>query len=221
MNRGMLAFLASSILAAPASAATLNEAIRADLPLLMNVYRDMHANPELSSGRQSQSMVQHWVLSQALGHSRIQGLLATGSPRVSTLEPPASPAAPSGPVGASTVTLASALLPPLPPEPPVPAAAATAAAGAATRAAGARRCRCCPPCWRRSRPCCRRCHQSRCYSRRCRPCWSCPPCRRRCRRCRRARPSHRHRCRRCARRWCRPRFRGCSRGDSGRGPGRR
>ena len=48
MNRGMLALLAASILAAPASAATLNEAIRGDLPLLMNVYRDMHANPELS-----------------------------------------------------------------------------------------------------------------------------------------------------------------------------
>ena len=51
MNRGMLAFLASSILAAPASAATLNEAIRVDLPLLMNVYRDMHANPELACRR--------------------------------------------------------------------------------------------------------------------------------------------------------------------------
>jgi len=48
MSRCMLALLAASILTAPASAATLNEAIRADLPLLMNVYRDMHANPELS-----------------------------------------------------------------------------------------------------------------------------------------------------------------------------
>jgi amidohydrolase len=48
MNRSVLALLAASILAAPGSAATLNEAIRGDLPLLMNVYRDMHANPELS-----------------------------------------------------------------------------------------------------------------------------------------------------------------------------
>ncbi len=48
MKRNVLALLAASILAAPASAATLNDAIRADLPLLMNVYRDMHANPELS-----------------------------------------------------------------------------------------------------------------------------------------------------------------------------
>jgi amidohydrolase len=48
MKRRMLALLAASITAAPVSAATLDEAIRADLPLLMNVYRDMHANPELS-----------------------------------------------------------------------------------------------------------------------------------------------------------------------------
>jgi hippurate hydrolase len=48
MKLGRLAFLAASILAAPTSAATLNEAIRVDLPLLMSVYRDMHANPELS-----------------------------------------------------------------------------------------------------------------------------------------------------------------------------
>ena len=35
-------------LAAPASAATLNAAIRADMPQLMALYRDLHANPELS-----------------------------------------------------------------------------------------------------------------------------------------------------------------------------
>ena len=35
-------------LAAPASAATLNEAIRADMPQLMTLYRDLHSNPELS-----------------------------------------------------------------------------------------------------------------------------------------------------------------------------
>ncbi|HEU4957830.1 MAG TPA: amidohydrolase [Sphingomicrobium sp.] len=48
MNRSVLALFTASVLAGPASAATLNESIRADLPLLMNVYRDMHANPELS-----------------------------------------------------------------------------------------------------------------------------------------------------------------------------
>jgi hippurate hydrolase len=48
MNRSVLVLIAATIFAPPASAATLNEAIRADLPLLMNVYRDMHANPELS-----------------------------------------------------------------------------------------------------------------------------------------------------------------------------
>jgi hippurate hydrolase len=48
MNRSALAFLAASILAAPASAATLNESIRADMPQLMTLYRDLHSNPELS-----------------------------------------------------------------------------------------------------------------------------------------------------------------------------
>ena len=48
MNRAAIALLAASILAAPASAATLNEAIRADMPQLMTLYRDLHANPELS-----------------------------------------------------------------------------------------------------------------------------------------------------------------------------
>src|SRR4030095_14076149 len=48
MNRSALALLCASIRAAPASAATLNEAIRADLPQLMTLYRDLHSNPELS-----------------------------------------------------------------------------------------------------------------------------------------------------------------------------
>ena len=48
MTRATLALLAASILAAPASAATLNEAVRADMPELMTLYRDLHANPELS-----------------------------------------------------------------------------------------------------------------------------------------------------------------------------
>jgi hippurate hydrolase len=48
MNRSLVAFLAASILAAPSSAATLNEAINSDMPQLMTLYRDLHANPELS-----------------------------------------------------------------------------------------------------------------------------------------------------------------------------
>jgi len=32
----------------PASAATLQDSIRADMPQLMTLYRDLHANPELS-----------------------------------------------------------------------------------------------------------------------------------------------------------------------------
>ena len=48
MTRTTIALLAASILANPASAATLNDAIRADMPGLMTLYRDLHANPELS-----------------------------------------------------------------------------------------------------------------------------------------------------------------------------
>src|SRR5204863_1198484 len=48
MTRTIVTLLAASMLAAPASAATLNEAIGADMPQLMTLYRDLHANPELS-----------------------------------------------------------------------------------------------------------------------------------------------------------------------------
>ena len=48
----MIKFLASAaavaMLAAPAEAATLSDAISADMPQLMTLYRDLHANPELS-----------------------------------------------------------------------------------------------------------------------------------------------------------------------------
>ncbi len=48
MTRTTIALLAASILAAPTQAATLGEAVRADMPQLMELYRDLHANPELS-----------------------------------------------------------------------------------------------------------------------------------------------------------------------------
>jgi amidohydrolase len=48
MTRTFFALLAAAAFAAPASAATLNESIRADMPQLMTLYRDLHANPELS-----------------------------------------------------------------------------------------------------------------------------------------------------------------------------
>src|SRR5437763_6621098 len=45
-----LLFLAAAAMnfTPPASAATLSDAIRADMPQLMTLYRDLHANPELS-----------------------------------------------------------------------------------------------------------------------------------------------------------------------------
>src|SRR6478735_7459025 len=48
MNRAALTLLAATLLASPASAATLGEAIGADMPQLMTLYRDLHSNPELS-----------------------------------------------------------------------------------------------------------------------------------------------------------------------------
>jgi hippurate hydrolase len=48
MSRRLLLAAAAFSFATPASAATLSDAIHGDLPLLMTLYRDMHANPELS-----------------------------------------------------------------------------------------------------------------------------------------------------------------------------
>ena len=48
MTRAALALIAASLLASSASAATLGEEINADMPQLMTLYRDLHANPELS-----------------------------------------------------------------------------------------------------------------------------------------------------------------------------
>ena len=48
MRSTLLALIATSALAAPSSGATLSEAVRADMPQLMILYRDLHANPELS-----------------------------------------------------------------------------------------------------------------------------------------------------------------------------
>ncbi|MCY7280473.1 MAG: amidohydrolase [Sphingomonas bacterium] len=44
----LLAASAACLLCAPATAATIGEAVKADMPSLMTLYRDFHANPELS-----------------------------------------------------------------------------------------------------------------------------------------------------------------------------
>ena len=48
MTKRLLAALLATTLASPASAATLRDAIAGDMPQLMTLYRDLHANPELS-----------------------------------------------------------------------------------------------------------------------------------------------------------------------------
>src|SRR5690242_16469477 len=44
----LLLLAAAMNLASPAAAAALSDAIKSDMPMLMNLYRDLHANPELS-----------------------------------------------------------------------------------------------------------------------------------------------------------------------------
>ena len=48
MTRPLLLAAAILVLASPASAAALSDAIKGDMPQLMTLYRDLHANPELS-----------------------------------------------------------------------------------------------------------------------------------------------------------------------------
>jgi hippurate hydrolase len=48
MNKLLLAAAAAMTITSPAAGAALADAIRADMPQLMTLYRDLHANPELS-----------------------------------------------------------------------------------------------------------------------------------------------------------------------------
>ena len=48
MPRIAIALIAASLLSTAASAVTVGEAVRADMPSLMTLYRALHANPELS-----------------------------------------------------------------------------------------------------------------------------------------------------------------------------
>src|SRR3954469_18446304 len=48
MNKLLWLATAAMILATPVTAATLSDSIKADMPQLMNLYRDLHAHPELS-----------------------------------------------------------------------------------------------------------------------------------------------------------------------------
>ncbi len=48
MRHLLLAAVAATLIAVPASADTIGQAVKADMPSLMAMYRDFHANPELS-----------------------------------------------------------------------------------------------------------------------------------------------------------------------------
>ena len=48
MHRTVFALIGASLLSLPANAATIGDGVKADMPALMTLYRDLHANPELS-----------------------------------------------------------------------------------------------------------------------------------------------------------------------------
>ncbi|HVH37714.1 MAG TPA: amidohydrolase, partial [Sphingomicrobium sp.] len=48
MKLAIATLIAAMTLPTPAAAAALKDAIAADMPQLMTLYRDLHANPELS-----------------------------------------------------------------------------------------------------------------------------------------------------------------------------
>ena len=48
MRFSLLAATATALIAAPTQAATVEQSLKADMPSLMAMYRDFHANPELS-----------------------------------------------------------------------------------------------------------------------------------------------------------------------------
>ncbi len=48
MLRTFFALVAASLLSSTAGAATVSDGVKADMPMLMALYRDLHANPELS-----------------------------------------------------------------------------------------------------------------------------------------------------------------------------
>lgn len=50
------AALMSTTVSTPATAATLQESIRADMPMLLALYRDIHANPELSTATEAMTV---------------------------------------------------------------------------------------------------------------------------------------------------------------------
>ena len=63
--------VAAMKISAPANAAALSDAIRGDMPELMTLYRDLHANPELS-------MQEHRTAGIAEKHLRDNGYEVTG-----------------------------------------------------------------------------------------------------------------------------------------------
>ena len=71
------AFLAASALAAPAAADPLSDGVRKDMPTLMALYRDFHANPELSM-QETRSAAKLAAEAKKLGFDVTTGVGKTG-----------------------------------------------------------------------------------------------------------------------------------------------
>ncbi|MEP3227290.1 MAG: amidohydrolase [Parasphingorhabdus sp.] len=77
LKQAALAAAATIILAAPAQADPLTDAIQADLPSLMEIYRDLHANPELS-GEEVRTAAKLAVEARRLGFEVTEKVGGTG-----------------------------------------------------------------------------------------------------------------------------------------------
>src|SRR4051795_8932636 len=84
-NMLLAALLLSSVTAAPAGAQDLRSAIRADMPDLMALYRDLHAHPELSmqETRSAARLADEarragFTVTTGIGHTGVVAVLANG-----------------------------------------------------------------------------------------------------------------------------------------------
>ncbi|WP_380875410.1 N-acyl-L-amino acid amidohydrolase [Sphingomonas sp. DBB INV C78] len=77
MKKSLFAFTALSLVATPALADPLGDAVKADMPSLLTIYRDLHANPELS-GEEVKSAAKMAAEAKKAGFEVTTGVGKTG-----------------------------------------------------------------------------------------------------------------------------------------------
>jgi hippurate hydrolase len=77
MRRTIIAGLLTALLAAPAAADSLADEVKSDMPSLMAIYRDLHANPELSM-QETRSAARMAAEAKKLGFEVTTGVGRTG-----------------------------------------------------------------------------------------------------------------------------------------------